>query len=363
MGITVGIPRALGYYAYHPIWMAFFDALGIETVVTPPTTKGMLDAGVKDAVMDACVPIKVFHGHVAALKDKVDYIFVPRLVNVEGSSVFCPKFLGLPEMVRFSRNDLPPLIDIRIDLRKGFGEFYRICLRVGRLLNKGVVATTRAYLAAVSGARRLHRLLRSGLTRLEALEVLGNPLANVVGGEASVLLSRRQPYIRPGANSKSPISGGKDLVFALLGYPYAVFDPYISVGLVDKLKGLGVTIVTPPMLHPRLLRQQGRSFSKLLFWLFSDETAKGAYHFINDAMVDGVIHVTAFGCGPDSLTDKLLEMRCADAAMPYLSLMIDEHSGEAGIATRLEAFADMVRRSDTARIRTLTEHQAAAGGE
>ncbi|MGI6604046.1 MAG: acyl-CoA dehydratase activase-related protein [bacterium] len=43
-------------------------------------------------------PVKVLHGHIAYLadKDKVDAIFLPRMVNVGTKATFCPKFLGLP---------------------------------------------------------------------------------------------------------------------------------------------------------------------------------------------------------------------------------------------------------------------------
>ena len=51
------------------------------------------------------------HGHVMDLKDRADYLFLPRLVSVDGRATFCPKFLGLPEMVRFAGEELPEIID------------------------------------------------------------------------------------------------------------------------------------------------------------------------------------------------------------------------------------------------------------
>ena len=58
--------------------------------------------------------------------------------------------------------------------------------------------------------------------------------------------------------------------------------------------------------------------------------------------VNGMIHVAAFGCGPD-LRPENFERRARAAGMPFLNLTLDEHTGEAGIITRLEAFLDMVR--------------------
>jgi predicted nucleotide-binding protein (sugar kinase/HSP70/actin superfamily) len=58
--------------------------------------------------------------------------------------------------------------------------------------------------------------------------------------------------------------------------------------------------------------------------------------------VDGIIHITAFACGPDSIVDKYLEIEAKKRKIPYMSVTIDEHTGEAGMRTRLEAFLDML---------------------
>ncbi|AYO30678.1 hypothetical protein D2962_08620 [Biomaibacter acetigenes] len=59
--------------------------------------------------------------------------------------------------------------------------------------------------------------------------------------------------------------------------------------------------------------------------------------------IDGIIHVASFGCGPDSLIGELLEHRVMrEYKVPFLYLTLDEHSGEAGFDTRLEAFLDIL---------------------
>ena len=115
MGARVGIPRTLAYYTYYPFWQALLTGLGATCVVSRPTTKATLDAGIETAVSEACVPIKLFFGHVQELIDewragRIDMLFVPRLVSWDKKTVFCPKFLGLPDMVRCTWRELPPLI-------------------------------------------------------------------------------------------------------------------------------------------------------------------------------------------------------------------------------------------------------------
>ncbi len=51
--------------------------------------------------------------------------------------------------------------------------------------------------------------------------------------------------------------------------------------------------------------------------------------------------LTAFPCGPDSLTNELV-IRKID--IPYLQLIQDDLDGVAGMETRLESFLDIIER-------------------
>ena len=39
----VGIPRALAYYTYFPVWKAFLEGIGASVVLSRPTTRQILD--------------------------------------------------------------------------------------------------------------------------------------------------------------------------------------------------------------------------------------------------------------------------------------------------------------------------------
>ena len=89
----------------------------------------------------------------------------------------------------------------------------------------------------------------------------------------------------------------------------------------------------------------GQEATQILVWHYSNQVIRATYHFFEEKMIDGLIHVTAFGCGPDAMVDKLLELDCRKQnRLPYLSLCLDEHTGVAGVMTRLEAFVDMLVR-------------------
>lgn len=316
MVAKVGIPRTLAYYLYFPMWKYFFQGLGVEVVLSSETTREIIDAGVKETVNDACVPIKLFHGHVKDLQDRVDYLFIPRLVSLNGEHIYCPKFLGLPDMIRSSMDNLPPLIDTRIDMRKGRGEHLKIAWRLGRLFTRNPLLIYKSLSLALQKQKEFDYLLWQNYTALEAL------------------IGEKKEYQKKGDN----------LTIALLGYPYIVYDPYITVDLLTRMRKMGVTIKTAEMVSLNDLNRQSPKLKKDLFWTFSSQVTRAAYHYYEKGEIEGMIHLTAFGCGPDFLVDKLMELEGKKyPQIPFMTLTVDEHTGEAGLLTRVEAFIDMIR--------------------
>jgi predicted nucleotide-binding protein (sugar kinase/HSP70/actin superfamily) len=345
--IRVGIPRTLAYYTYFPFYKTFFEELGVQVVVSRKSTKEILDAGVKETVSEACVPIKLFHGHVRDLAGRVDRLFIPRLVSVNRRAIYCPKFLGLPEMVRFSMKGLPSIIDCRVDLRKGPAELYKVCRTLAGEFTSSYRVFIRAFWRALRAWREYLRLLNRGLVPAEAFQRTGRR-SGAIADDAFQRIGHPSGATQADARpAPRELPGEKPLHIAVLGYPYAVHDSYISLDLMKRLSEFGASIVTADMIPDRALERQASKFSKELFWTYSDMVTKAGYHFLEQGGVDGIIHVTAFGCGPDSMVNKMLELEAKRrGAIPFLSLMIDEQTGEAGLATRVEAFTDMLRRKE-----------------
>ena len=334
--VKVGIPRSLAYYSYYPLWRTYLEKLGAEVVISNHTNRKILEEGIRETVNDACIPIKVYHGHVYDLAGRVDYIFTPRMVSADGVSTFCPKFLGLPDMVRFSAAGLPELIDVRYD-RSGLpGGQLRFFMAVARAI--GVINPFRILYAASCALRkdRQYRTLQlQGFRPAEALEIVfGQKL--------------KQDY-RPAGKEEGR---AKKAVVALLGYPYAIYDQFISAGVYDKLVKLGAEVITFEQIPLRQMRRFSRVLPQNFFWYYSNQVCWAGLHLLDKKeSIDGIIHVTAFGCGPDAMVDKTLELEAKKTSVPFLSLIIDEHTGEGGVQTRLEAFVDMLwakRRHGTA---------------
>jgi predicted nucleotide-binding protein (sugar kinase/HSP70/actin superfamily) len=314
VGATVGIPQALLYYKYFPLWETFLTGLGAEIVVSHSTTKRMINTGTAIAENELCLPVKVFYGHLSDLKDKVDALFVPRVISVEKQSYTCPKFLALPDLARASDSKLPPVLDPIFNSRLGTRDFYSALFDFGKNFTDKKTRVLKAWYSAVGAQRAFQGRMEKGATPVEA-----------IGG---ILVPPAKGELRIG----------------IAGHPYNVYDPYISLNLIKKLRDWGVDIVTTEMIPPRTLEREAERLPKRLFWSFEKEVVGSAFHWIRTRSVDGIVYVLSFACGPDSLIQVLLEAEAKKRdGMPLMALVIDEHSGEAGMITRIEAFIDMLR--------------------
>jgi predicted nucleotide-binding protein (sugar kinase/HSP70/actin superfamily) len=112
--------------------------------------------------------------------------------------------------------------------------------------------------------------------------------------------------------------------------------------LLNKLSELGASSVTFEMLSKKAIDSRLKGKKKNLFWTFSNKLMAGAYQFLEDESIDGVIHATAFGCGPDSFLGKMLELDSGRFNKPFMTIRLDEHSGENHQQTRVEAFVDLI---------------------
>lgn len=291
MSLKIGLPRSLDYYSFYPMWHVFFEELACKVVVSRESNKFILDNGILEAVNDACVPIKLYHGHVIDLKDKVDYLFSPRLVSLDGKETTCPKFLGLLDMVRHSIDGLPPIIDERLDLRNGKFALWKFFKSIGKRLGKSTGKIFLAYLKA----RRIYSKYQKLLAKNFSPEISWE----IIKGEKNHEEEIKERYDKD-----------KKIKLALLGYPYTIYDRYISVDLLHKIKEMGINVLTVENIPMKELLKQKKKFSKEMFWYYSNNTARACLYFLDNKMVDGIIHVTAFGCGPDAMVDKFMELEC-----------------------------------------------------
>ncbi|NMB24415.1 MAG: hypothetical protein GX986_02670 [Firmicutes bacterium] len=325
MATIVGIPRALAYYDYFPFWQGFFEGLGAETVTSPPTNKAIVDEGVRRAVDGTCFPVKILYGHVHWLMEKgVPIIFLPRLVSVAPREYICPKFMGLPDMVAAAFEPRPKMLNPTINLNVPRKYLVQQMEQVGMELGCSTRQTHRAFDQGLQAQRRYEANLLQGVWPSQNGQYASTDRA--LNGEAT----------------GTPVVAD-ELRVGLLGHSYLIYDEYANMHMAARLRDMGVRLMTVDMLPAHRIDAQSNTWPKRMFWT-SGRRILGAAKEYMELSVMGIIYVTAFACGTDSLTAELVERTVRrESIAPQLILNIDEHTGEAGILTRLEAFVDMLK--------------------
>ncbi|MCL6561029.1 MAG: CoA protein activase, partial [Firmicutes bacterium] len=65
---------------------------------------------------------------------------------------------------------------------------------------------------------------------------------------------------------------------------------------------------------------------------------------------DGMVQLAPFTCIPEIVARTILNRVSKDYDIPVLTFFLDEQTGKAGMTTRLEAFADLLRRKKLSRL-------------
>ncbi len=317
----IGIPGSLLYYKYFSFWKRFFEELGFEIVVSDKTTTTTIKEGGRYAIDEICIPLKLYYGHIVNVINKgVDYIFIPRYVSISPDTYMCPKFLGLPDLIRGTVSGLPSVIEMRVDVRKKPKFFSAV--ETGRHLNKSMGCIKIAYQSAVKSYRYFCKAMQKGFSFSDALEI-----------------ADRQPDIIP--DKQQP---DKEVSIAVIGHSYNVHDAFINMDLLNKLEKMDIQPVVMENLPSYIFEGQTVINNSLKnYWGNEEEILSALNYLFKKKSVDGIIFLCSFCCGPDSLIDEITIRNSKSAGIPYACVVIDEHSGQTGLITRIESFVEMVK--------------------
>jgi predicted nucleotide-binding protein (sugar kinase/HSP70/actin superfamily) len=315
----IGLPRALLYHKYSTLWETFLKALGAEVIVSPPTNSAILAKGVEVAESELCLPVRLYHGHALELKGKVDAIFVPRVISVEKDAYTCPKFFGLPDLLRAADDSLPPLLTPTFNARLGRRQSYRNITDFGRSLSVGPVRTLLAWFRAEWAQERSRR----------------EPVTTTSEDKGVGLYRASDPSV--------------SLRIGVAGHPYNLHDGYMSMDLISRLRRCGVEPLRSEDVPEAVALAAAAQLPKELYWTYEKEVVGAILHWAKTRQVDGIINVRSFSCGPDSIAQALVEYEVRRlGGVSLLPIVIDEHRAEAGLVTRVEAFLDMIQRRKAA---------------
>lgn len=327
--MKIGIPRAMSFYGNYPFLYGFFTALGIEIVLSDKTTKKTLSQGASLVVTETCMPVKVYVGHVLNLIDKgVDKIFVPSFQSIAPKIYNCSKIRGLPDLIRNVVKRDFTLIEATLDKSEK---------------NQGLYDFLKETVApfGITDEKKIKEASKVGWKVYNNFRVMA---------ESGMDYKQAMNYALQGKVFISKDDKEYPISIALVSHAYNIYDEKISMNVFDKLRDMDVKVHSAIQLTNEQLDEGINCLDQIAYWANEREMTGCAGHYLKNNKIDGIITLTAFGCGPDSLMVDRITRKSKYFNKPLLNLTIDEHTGEAGFITRLEAFVDMLYRKKRANI-------------
>lgn len=294
--IKIGIPRGLLYYKYHVLWEEFFRELNCDLVISKETDFEILNMGKKLSIDECCLSLKIFIGHVNYLTKKVDYILIPRIVCIKENTEMCTNFYALYDIVNNTFNT--KILSYNVDLKKGITEEDAF-LKMGESLGFGKNYVLSAYHNAKKEEyknNKINYLLQSKRLKRKSTKIL------------------------------------------LVSHSYNAFDNLIGKQIVNLFNDLNVEVIYACINNIDDESNSYKKISKNLRWLYNMELLSSIIEYKND--VHGIVILSSFPCGPDSLVNEMIE-RNVDKKI--ITILMDNPVITEGIKTRIESFVEIIR--------------------
>ncbi|WP_321402575.1 acyl-CoA dehydratase activase [Maridesulfovibrio sp.] len=307
---TVGMPRTLFTFGMFPLFHTFFKELGVNVLLSEPTSGETIRLAQEYSLDETCYPIKLINGHAAELVEQnVDYLFFPDLFtafhpNSKSRQTYgCPymqlAFKIINEAMKLSEKEII-LLSPTIAFSQGQDFMQNQFVELGRQLGR----TAEESLAAI----------KAGMQNYQQLQ------------------KRMEERGRRTLNSLDPNEKG----FVIISKIYGVADPVLNMGIPDKLAEMGYKTI------PLYDLPETDIFDDYpnMFWPFGQHMMAAA-KLVSRHPNLYPIFLTHHGCGPDTVFSHYFGEIMKDK--PSLTIEVDEHSSSVGVQTRVEAFVNSLR--------------------
>ncbi len=295
--MTIGIPKALIYWKRPYFWETFFENLGFKVLLSPQTNREIVDQGVEASDPETCFSNKVFFGHLLWLEGKAEWIFIPRLKANQQKLEYCPKFFGIPDLAKILVRT--PVLTETFDERKE--KFQNTLERLGKKLKKDKREVARAAEAGFYQEKK-----EKGKEEIEFFKKIKSPRKKII----------------------------------LVSHPYNLYDFYLNAGAKEKLEKLGTEVIFIDEVPFPKSPVSNPGWPKF-HWEFGEEIMEKISEVLKYKL-DGAVEISSFQCGSDAVLKEFVEREFKQNKIPFLYLIFDEQTGEAGVQTRLEAFLDTI---------------------
>lgn len=309
----IGLLRAGLNVEYLPLWTAFLRDLGYEPLLSPTTSDAVLSHGSGAVPAEVCLPVKAVAAHARAVlgSGQVSRVFVPCLVECPPRAEDCESSACI------YNQQLGDMLRSELDDRVATAQFTLGDAGIGLLE-----------------------------PTLELAAALGRPHADVLRALRRGMAVQEAFSEAREAEGREALKQSFDRAVVVLGKPYNTHDPFLNLSLSRHLERLGLFAIPWDLMPLGDVQLESRWNS--VPWHFNREQLRAVELVKRDPRLFP-IHISSFGCGPDGFLVRHLERELD--GRPRLLLEFDEHRGEAGLVTRLEAFADEIEEHLRARPR------------
>lgn len=339
---------------------ALLTGLGLETVPPPPISSRTFELGVKYSPESACLPLKINVGNfIEALEKGADtiimaggwgpcrfgyYAQIEREILTDLGYDFQMIILEVPD---FKLGPLFTQIKEVIGNNRSWPEIWkavRFCwYKLG--LTETLEKHFEYHLPRVKDKPQAEKIYRHTLRNLNCL------------GERRELAAVLEEGLK--SLESLPQLSGKPMMIGLVGEVFIMLEPSCNCELIKKLGYLNVevnrTVFTSDWLNDHLFKGWIKKSNRprileaaspyLSAWVggHGQETLGTAVDLVRHGL-DGIIQIAPLTCMPEIVAHSILGKASQEENFSFMTLYFDEHSGSAGVQTRLEAFADMLQR-------------------
>jgi predicted nucleotide-binding protein (sugar kinase/HSP70/actin superfamily) len=332
-----------------------FEEMGVDYVLPPPNSQRTLELGARYGPEFACFPLKTTLGNfIEAIENGAD-----TLIMVAGRG---PCRFGY-----YAETQRRILEDAGYDFQMVPLEFEpaKIPATLRRLhrLKQGRswISLYRAIKFALNKAYLIDRLERQALHQRYMDRERGATTAamkrcyDLVWDADSYASLRGVEEEAFGVLHEVPRVEREEMKIGIVGEFYLVLEPFFNLNVEEQLGDLGAyverNIYLTDWLRPSgerpVLGHPEHDSERLATPYLSHKVGGEGIFTVGDAVLyhqlgfDGVVQLMPFTCMPETIAKSILSLVSRDLGIPVLSFVIDEMTGRAGVATRLEAFTDL----------------------
>lgn len=342
---------------------ALLHKLKLEVIPPPPVTKRTLELGIKYSPEYACMPLKINVGNFIEAIEKG-----ANTVVMAGGWGPC-RFGYYAQVERDILHDLGYKFDMVVLEAPDF-KFSELFNQVRSLaknvsLYEGLKAVNFAWhkLNAVEVLeKKLEYLLPRVINKREIEKIYDEGLITIDKCDSKIEL---KSIVNEYMNKMEGLSlnNAQILKIGLIGEIYTILEPSTNYDIIRHLGRLNVeitrSIYTSDWVNDHLLGSKIKKSNRkhiltaanpyLDYWVGGHgwETIGFAVDFAQRGF-NGLIQIGPLTCMPEIVAHQILGRVSNEENIPTMTLYFDEHSGQAGISTRIEAFVDMLKHKNFA---------------